>query len=184
MLLELDHVRRRQVVRDQDQALLVAHGRRRHVTGLAEQRLQQALDDLDHVGLALAQVAVLDLVELVEQRVHLHLERPLGVALLGFDDLARRFRQRRVVEDHQVQVEKCLEFLRRAGRDLRAQLLELGAHGFQRRIEARRFLGDLVLRHDVMRDFEPGVRHQMRVSDGDATGHRDAVHGEAHALAP
>ena len=34
------------------------------------------------------------------------------------------------------------------------------------------FLADLVRRHRVMRDFEPGVRHQVRVADGDAAGHR------------
>ena len=81
VLLEQDHVRRRQVVRDHDQILLVAGVRGRCITGLAGQHLQHALDDLDHVGLALAQIGVLDLVELLEQRVHLHLERPFGVAL-------------------------------------------------------------------------------------------------------
>ena len=34
--------------------------------------------------------------------------------------------------------------------------------------------------NDVMGDFELGVRYQMRVSDGNATGHRNTVHGEAH----
>jgi hypothetical protein len=31
-----------------------------------------------------------------------------------------------------------------------------------------------------MRDLEPGMRYQVRVTDGDAAGHRDAVHGKAH----
>ena len=90
VLLELHHVGRRQVVRDQDQVLPAIGLRRRHVAGLAGERLHHALGDLDHVGAALAQVVVLDLVELGEQRVGLHLERPLGVAVLGLDDPARR----------------------------------------------------------------------------------------------
>ena len=56
---------------------------------MPEQRFHDALDDLDHVVPALAQVAVLDLVELREERVHLHFQRPLGVALLGLDDVLR-----------------------------------------------------------------------------------------------
>ena len=87
-MLELDDVRRRQVVRDQDRLLLGAAARQR--ARLAHQPLQHALDDLHDVGLALAQVRVLDLVELLDQHVHLLRQRPLGVAALLGDDLLRR----------------------------------------------------------------------------------------------
>ena len=180
VLFELDHVCRRQVVRDQDQVLFVARALRWRVAGLAEQYFHQAFDDLDDVGFALAQIAVFDLVELVEQRVELHFQRPFGIALFGCDDFARRFRQRRVVQYHQVQVEEGVELLRRIGRNLRAQFLQFGAHRRQGSVEARQFLGDLGLRHHVMRDLEPGMGHQVRVSDGDAAGYRNAVQGKAH----
>ena len=89
MLLELDDIGRRQIVRDQNQIALVFI-RPRRVTGAAEQHFHQAFDHLNDVGLAFLQIIVFDLVELFEQRVHLHLERPLGVAFFGFDDFARR----------------------------------------------------------------------------------------------
>ncbi len=58
VLLELDHVGRREVVRDQDRVLLGA--RRRDGPRLAQQALQDPLDDLHDVGLALAQIRVVD----------------------------------------------------------------------------------------------------------------------------
>jgi hypothetical protein len=33
-----------------------------------------------------------------------------------------------------------------------------------------------------MRDLELGVGYQVRVPDGDAAGHRDAVHGKTHEV--
>ena len=107
MLLELDHVGRRQVVRDQDR--LRFRARRAERPRLAHQALQHALDHLHHVGLALAQVRVLDLVELLDQHAHLLRQRPFGVAALLGDDPPRRLRQRRVVQDHPVHVEERAE---------------------------------------------------------------------------
>ena len=71
-----------------------------------------ALDDLHHVGLALAQVVVLDALELLDQRFGLLRQRPLGVQALSRDELARNVRQRAVLQDHQVQIEKALELRR------------------------------------------------------------------------
>ena len=88
MALELDHVRRRQVVRHQYGLLFGAGGT--HAPGLPEQHFQNALDDLHHVGLALAQVRVLDGVELLDQHVHLLGQCPFGIAkLLGDHPLGR-----------------------------------------------------------------------------------------------
>ena len=91
-LLELQHVGRREVVRDQHQ---------RHVLVVQQQVLrvlrragaaatpceprpscaQQALDHLLEVGLALAQVLVLHLVELARQHLELRRQRPFGVVV-------------------------------------------------------------------------------------------------------
>ena len=82
VLLELHHVGGGEVVRDQDPVVLgIRLQRRGDVAGMAGERLHHALDDLDDVGLALAQVFVLDLVEPGEQGVGLQLERPFGVAV-------------------------------------------------------------------------------------------------------
>ena len=178
VLLEQHHVGRGDVMGHDDQLFLVA-GLLGDMRGAGE-RLEHPLHHLHDVVPPLAKVRVLDGVELRQQGVGLRLERPFGIAALGLYELARDLRQRGVIEDHQVQVEEGVEFLRRIGRDLRAQIAEFVAHGFQRGIETREFAGNLFGRHVVVRDLQFGVRHQMRVSDGDAAGHRDAVHGEAH----
>src|SRR4051794_1554440 len=79
-----------------------------------------------------------------------------------------------------MQIEECVEFLRRIGRNLGAQLLEFGAHCFEGGFKTRRFIGELMRRDGVMRYFEPGVGHQVRVADSDSTGHWNAVNGKAH----
>src|SRR4051794_25396377 len=80
VLLELDDICGREISSHENQIVLIACDCRRGITRLAKQHLHQPFYNLDHVGLALAQVTVLNLVELLEQRIHLHLERPLGVA--------------------------------------------------------------------------------------------------------
>ena len=83
----------------------VARQRRRAV-GAAREHAEQALDDLLEVGLALAQVLVLHLVELARQHLELRRERPLGVVVPLADPVLGRARQRLVVEQHQVNVEQ------------------------------------------------------------------------------
>ena len=89
--------------------------------GLAHQCLQHALDHLDDVGLALAEVAVLDAFELRDQCIHLQLERPFGVATLGLDQILGCLGQGRVVEDHQMQVQEGRELGRSAWRNMLVQ---------------------------------------------------------------
>src|SRR5262249_26343092 len=179
--LELHYVRGRQIARHQYEiSLAIGVGRRRDISGLACQRLEHPLDDLYDVGLALAQISVLDLVEAGQQRVQLHLDRPLGVALLVFNDLAWRDRQRRILEYRQMQVYDRDELGRTAGRNAGAYFLELFAHAAYRPIEAHALPRHLVGGHDVVRSLELCVRYQMRPADGDAAGDADAVEGEAH----
>ena len=138
MLLELDHVRRREVVRDEDR-LLLGH-RRGQRARLAHQPLQHALADLHDVGLALAQVRILDLLELLDQHAHLLRQRPLGVAALLRDDLLRHLGQRRVVQDHPVHVEERAEFARHIAAGHRGvQAFELLLDLLDRQVEARDF---------------------------------------------
>ena len=152
VLLEQDHVRRRQVVRHQDAVVLRRARRWRRWLVPSSSACEHALDHLDDVGLALAQVRVLDLVELVEQRVHLLLERPLGVAVLGLDERLRHHRQRLVVEDHQVQVEEGLELRRRVRPGCRSASCDSSPRTRgERRVEARLLVRDLVRRDLVVR---------------------------------
>jgi hypothetical protein len=176
--LELHHVGGREVARDQDEAAL-GLGLRRHAR-LPGERLHDPLRHLDHVVTAFAQILVLDLVELGEQGVGLRLERPFGVASLGLDDAPRRDRQHGIVEDHQVEVDERRELGGGPGRHRGVQLLELRAHPVHGRVEARRFLARLPAGHAVARHLQPGMRHQLRMPDGDAAGDADAVEGEAH----
>ena len=127
-LLELDHVGRREVVRDEDRA-----APRRPAAaacrGLPSSAFSTRSTDLHDVGLALAQVRVLDLVELLDQHVHLLRQRPLGVAALLGDDLAAAPRDSvgsvRIIAVH---VEERAELGRRvAGGHRAVQLFELRA---------------------------------------------------------
>ncbi len=172
--LELDDVGGRQIVRDQDRVLFGA--RRNERAGLAEQALQHALDDLDDVGLALAQVGVLDLLELSDEHVHLLRERPLGVAVLLGDDALRFLGKRGVRENHRVHVEDGAELRRRvAGSHRAVQPFELGAHFRERVVEA----SDLALHaprgNRVVGNFERGVRNELRAPDGDPARYADSV---------
>ena len=90
---------------DDDAAQPVAPTRRQ-VAGVAEQHLDQALDDLDDIGLAFAQVGVLDLAELLDQVLHLLHQRPLGVAAALGDELAGGVDQHGVGEHHQLQIDE------------------------------------------------------------------------------
>ena len=180
MLLEQHDIGGRQIVCDQHQVFFRVSGGRRHITGLARQCLHDALGDLNHVGAAFAQVAVLDGIKLLQQFVGLHFQRPLGVAMLGLDDVPGDARQRRVVEDHQVQVDEGRELRRRTCRNGAAQLLEFAAHGGHCKIKTHHFIGQLFQRHFIVRDFEFGVRNQMGAADGDAARDADAVDRKTH----
>src|SRR4029079_6423434 len=116
----------------------------------------------------------------VGELLHLLHQRPLGVAAPRADQLARRLRQRRVVEDHAMHVEGSLELGRRAGRDVRLQLGEPLARRAQRRVEARDLGLDLGLLDLVVRDLEPRRRDEVRLADGDARGNRVPVQDEVH----
>ena len=177
--LELDDVRGRQVVGDEDRLFL--GGRRRQRARAAHQPLQHALDHLHDVRAPLAQVRILDLVELLDQHRHLLGQRPLGVAALLGDDLLRHLGERGVVEDHPVHVEERAEL---AGDVLAGhrpvQRLQFLLHLVDRSLEARHLGADLRGGNRVVRDLERRVRDELGAADRDAARHPDAVDGEAH----
>ncbi len=147
---------------------------------MAEQRLHDALGDLPHVTAAFAQIGVFDLIELRQQCVRLNLDRPLGVALLAVDDFLGFVRDRRIGEDHEVHVDEADELGRRGRRHQRAHGLELLPHGLDRAVEACDLVLELLGWNQIVRRFELCVADEVRVADGDAAGHRDAVQGERH----
>ncbi|MNN27013.1 hypothetical protein D3C81_1405350 [compost metagenome] len=138
-LAELQHVRRADVMRHDDHAwrgLAVRgqgrHGRRRQHR-CAGQHLQDPLHYLLDVGLALAQVLVLDLVELTHQFLEAGGERPLGVVAALADQGLGLARERLVVEDHRVHVQERAHFLGRVARQVTLERHQLRAHGGARR---------------------------------------------------
>ncbi len=176
-VLEQHHVGGRQVVRHQD---AVRARRRRGLAVVSGQRLEDAVGHLDHVGAALAQVFLFDLVELRQQDVELLLECPFGVAVLGLDDEVRLGGQRVVVQQHDVQAEEGAQL---GGGMLgntapqRFQLLSRQADGA---VEAGDFLGNVLLGDGVVRDLDLVVRDHVGVPDGDASADADAVQRDAH----
>ena len=136
--------------------------------GLAEQRLDHPLDHLHDVLLALAQVGVLDLVELGDQLIHLLHQRPLGIAATLGNDLARHLAQHRVGQDHHVQVDECADFRRHTDMGACLEARQFPAHESDRLVEARHLGLHLPGRHRVVRDFQRGVRNQLDPPDGDA----------------
>ncbi len=154
MALEKDHVRGREVVRHHDELVLLRS--RGLGEGLrAHQGLQHALDRLLHVGLALAQVRIVDLVEAVGELLHLLHQGPFGVAAPLADERLGGLRQRRIVEDHAVQVEERLELLRCVGRDVLLEGGEILARLGERGLEAQHFGLHRRRRNFVVHHFQP-----------------------------
>ncbi|MDR9274782.1 hypothetical protein FEP29_03782 [Burkholderia multivorans] len=170
--LELHHVGRRDVVRDDDH--LARAVRRRAVERLggrrcARERLQHALDDLLDVGLALAQIFVFDVVEVAREQIELFGQRPFDVVATRADQVDRFLDEHRVAEDHRVHVDECADFGRRVVGQVGAQCFELAMHGVERRAEALDLGLDPVRLDQVMGDVERRRRDQIRSPDRDTT---------------
>ena len=114
--LELNGVGRREIVGDHDQQVI--GGDRlapRQLARLALQDLEHAFDHLHDVLLALAQVGVLEFVELVDHLLHLLHHGPFCVAAAFANQLAHAVGQRRIGEDHGVQIDEGGKLGRRTG---------------------------------------------------------------------
>ena len=180
VLAEEDHVRGRQVARHEDRGVL-AHRLDRDAPLRAGERAQDPLGHLAHVVLALLEVRILDVAELREELVQLRAQRPLGVAMLLADDVARRLRERGVVEEEPVHVHEGRELRRRPVAHAVGKLAQLVAHLLHSAIVAALLADHLEARDLVVVHLGRHAREQVRVPDGDAAGNADAVHGEAHA---
>ena len=190
MLLEQDHVGGRELARDEDGGVL-ARGLHGDAPLGAGERFKDALGHLPHVFLALAQVRIVDLVELRGELVELHAERPLRVAVALADELARRLRECGVVEQHDVHLHEGRELRSRPVAHAVGELLHLVAHFLHRAVVAA-----LLARHVgggdlVVVDLGGHAEEEVGMADGDAARHADAVHREArggralvHGLSP
>ncbi len=182
VVAEADGVGGREVVGDDDAAQPVAPARRQ-VAGVAEQHLDQALDDLDHVGLAFAQVGVLDLAELLDEVLHLLHQRPLGVAAALGDEVAGGVDQHRVGEHHQLQVDEGADLaVRLTGGGDRLEADQFALDGGERLVEAGELLIEVARRDVVVVDLEQRVRDEVDVADRDALRDRQAVQREWHLI--
>ena len=159
-----------------DQNGLLFRFRHRQRSGPTHQSLKDTLAHLHDIVLALAQIGVLDLLELFDQDAHLLRQRPFGVAMLLGDDLLRRFGERRIVQDHPVDVEKCAKLARHvAGRHRAVQRFELALDFLDGQLETLDLRGDLLGGNRVMRDLERRVGHELSAPDRDAARNADAV---------
>lgn len=170
--LELHHVGRRDVVRDDDHVVRAVPGRaverlrRGRRTG---ERLQHTLDHLLDVGLALAQVLVLDVVEMARQQFELLGQRPFDVVAARADQVDGFLHEHLVAQDHRVDVDECADFARGVVGQVGAQRFELATHDVERRAESLHFGVDLVGLDQVMGDVERRRRDQIRSPDRDTS---------------
>ena len=190
LLLELQHVGRRR-----GRARPAPAGpRRRSPRGLTPARAaaqapssprastpQHALDHLLEVGLALAQVLVLHLVELARQHLELRRQRPLGVVVALADPVlgARRSAPRRAAASG---ARRAAPTARPAPRSAgRAAARRARRRPRRARCAGARSRPRLRLRVDeVVRDVDAAGRDQHRAPDRDAARDRQAEDLEAH----
>ena len=147
------------------------------------QHAEQPLDDLLEVGLALAQVLVLHLVELARQHLELGRQRPLGVVVALADPLLGRAGQRVVVQQHQVHVEQRGQLRRRLGRQVALHRRRARRATASRATPQALDLGLDVGGGDVVvGDVEPARRDQHGAADRDAARNGQAEELEAHGI--
>jgi hypothetical protein len=164
--LELNDICRRKIVGHQDRLVFGAGGT---PLRFAKQDFEHALDHLHDIGLALAQVRVLDRLELLDQHIHLLRQCPFGVAELIGDHPLRCLGKRRIGEDHPVHVQKCTELGRCIARGHCAvQRLELLLDRPERQRQPVDLGGDLLGADRIVVDFQRRMRDQLRPADGDA----------------
>ena len=130
---------------------------------------KHALNDLLQVGLALAQVVVLHLVETARASTSSWADSaPFGVVVTVNDPLAGFTSERLIVQEHQVHVEQCRKLVGRVVGQLVLQGLEFLHDG----IPSTQQAGDLGLNligcHEIVGHVDTAGRHQHRAADGHA----------------
>ena len=183
MRFELNQVGGTDIVRDEYHFHIVL-GARRHMARLSVQRLEHALHHLHHIGFALAQVGIFKRLKLFDQFIHLGFKRPFGIAVLAQYHFAGGPADMLIAEDHQVQVEESIELRCRLLRALLPQSGQFPARGFQRVIQTRHLLVYQRLGQHIVRHFQRGIRHQVCMSDSNATGDGKTMQGKTHSPSP
>ncbi len=147
------------------------------VVVLLQQVALDAVDDLIDVGLLVAQVVVVHLLEDRTQDLALGLERPFGVVLLVADGLDRRLGNHLVVEHQQVRVQEARGLRRRVGGNVLADGYQLPARSLDGALETRHFFLDILARDDVFGDFRQFALQHEGLADGDPVTDAGAVQG-------
>ena len=138
---------------------------------VAQQHLDQPFHHLHHVGAALAQVAVLDLVELLDHVIHLLNQRPFGVAASLTDQCPGGLDQHRVGQHHHLQIDEGADLGMSLGVAGGGDGLETEQFAIDRRnglVKAVDLFFEISLRDVVVVDLQQRVRHQMHMADGNA----------------
>ena len=101
-----------------DNQLIVRPRRRlapRQFARLTEQCLDQSFRHLNDIVLAFAQVGIFKFIKLRDQNFHLLHQRPFGVAPAFANQIARCFDQRRIFQNHRMQIDKRRDLGQRTG---------------------------------------------------------------------
>jgi hypothetical protein len=134
----------------------VVSPRRRHALHVA----QDALDHLLEVGLALAQVLVLHVVELARDDFVLRGQRPLGVVVAVGDPVLHAADQLLVLQQHQVHVQQRGEFVRRVLGQILLHARDFFHHRVARHPNARDLVFSLGGLDEIVRHVGAAGRHQ------------------------
>ena len=196
--LELQHVGGRQVLRHQHQGRIgqpLQHGlravlrrsgrrwRRCHGAGGQATHLpQDAVGHLLQVGLALAQVGVLHLVELARDLLQLRHQRPFGVVQALGHPVAHARRQHLVLQQHQVHFQQGGQLARRILGQVADQALQLVDHGRAGLAGAVQLRLDLVRVDEVVPHLNPAGGHHHRPPNRNAARNGQPMDGKCHAL--
>ncbi len=167
-VFQVQHVGRREVLRNQYQALTRRQLLCERDAGgpPSGKRVHDALDHLPHVGRPLAQIFIVDRIELLDQLLELDRQRPFRVDQPAANQIARRLGEQCITEDQPMQVQKRAHFTRRVASDARLQLVQLLAHNIECRGQSADFVQYVTPLDRVLANVELRRREQMRTADG------------------
>ena len=141
---------------------------------------QDAVHHLFQIGLALAQVVVLHLVELAADHFQLRGQRPFGVVQALGDPVLDAAGQHFILQQHQMHVQQGGQFMRCIRRHFALQALQFVHHGIAAMAHAVDLALDLVRLDEVVGHFHAARAHQHSTSDRNATRHGQARNGKRH----
>ena len=147
---------------------------------LALDALDDALDHLLQVELALTQVGVLHLVELARQPLELGGQGPAGVVETVRDPVAHAAEDLVVLQQHHVHFQQCRQLSRHFLGHGGQQQLDFLHHIVARRMHPGDFCLDLFRLDEIVPHIGAAGRNHHRAPDGDAAAHPYAVDRYRH----